>query len=62
MNKPSFVGKEFGEHRTTMAQLNNWVNSYGMSNEDEMWATAIEYFFTLPSVYRKALIKIMMYL
>ena len=57
----SFIGKEFGEHRTVMAKLNNWVNSYGMSNEDELWATAIEYFFKLPINYRKALIKIMMY-
>lgn len=60
-DKSSFVGKEFHQHRETMAELNSWVNSYGMSNEDELWATAIEYFFKLPEKYRKIIVKIMMY-
>lgn len=60
-DKSSFVGKEFHHHRETMAKLNSWINSYGMSNEDELWATAIEYFFQLPDKYRKIIVKIMMY-
>lgn len=60
MDRGSFSGKEFEQHRITMAQLNNWVSTYGMSNEDELWATAIEYFFKLPLNYRKVLVKIMM--
>jgi hypothetical protein len=59
--QPSLAGKENAENRTEMAKLTNWVNSYGLSNKDELWATAIEYFFKLSPEYRKVIIKLMLY-
>ena len=53
-------GKSYEPHRNTMKELNNWVNSYGMSNNDEMWATAVEMFFKLPMEYRKVIIGMIM--
>lgn len=42
--------------RKTLAELINWPSSYGMSNEDEFWATALQYFFKLPMKYRKMIV------
>ena len=57
--KSNMSGKEFSEHREIMNKLNNWVSSYGMSNDDELWATAIQFFFKLPMNYKKTIIKLM---
>ena len=53
-------GQNFEFHRKYLKSIHNWVNDYGMSNNDEMWATGIEEFFKLPSPHRKAIIKLMM--
>ncbi len=47
-------------YRKYLQSLYNWVNSYGMSNDEELWATGIEHFFKLPLPHRKAIIKLMM--
>lgn len=60
--RDSFVGKEYEQHREIMQKLSQWAYSYGMSNKDELWATAIDSFFKLPLNYRKTIVKIMLYL
>lgn len=57
---PRYTGKEFEFERDLMQKLTSWVNSYGMSNDDELWATAIEMFFDLSPSNRKLIIKLMM--
>ena len=47
-------------HRDAMQRLNQWVSSYGMANDSELWATAIDSFFQLPKNNQKAIIKLMM--
>jgi hypothetical protein len=56
----TFGGTEFQIHREILKNLSKWINSYGLSNTDELWATAIEMFFNLPMSYRKAIVKIVM--
>jgi hypothetical protein len=46
--------------RVVMQILNQWVSSYGMANDSELWATAIEHFFKLTKNNQKAIIKLMM--
>lgn len=58
--RKNLSGEEYGSHRDIMHKLQKWVNAYGMSDEQELWASAIELFFKLPSNYRKAIIGIMM--
>jgi hypothetical protein len=53
-------GKDFEFHRKYLKNIHNWVNDYGMSNNDELWATGIEEFFKLPLAHRKAIIRLMM--
>ena len=53
-------GKEFEPHRSTVKDLAKWVSSYGMSNDDELWATGVEKFFKLPPEYRKVIINMIM--
>ena len=52
-------GKEFESHRNTVKDLAQWASSYGMSNDDELWATGVEKFFKLPLEYRKVIISMM---
>jgi len=59
LDKPDFTGPSFERHRTILQKLSNWINSYGMSNNLELWSTAIEYFFQLPKNYRKDIVKLM---
>lgn len=54
-----FVGDEHRSIRTLMAELVEWVNEYGLSNDLELWATAIELFFKLPLKYRTTIVKLM---
>jgi hypothetical protein len=58
--KSEFKGKEWDLHRTKLAALNKWVNDYGMSTHEELWATGIEYFSELPPEHKKAIIGAMM--
>lgn len=59
LDKPHFTGPDFEKHRTVLQKLSNWINSYGMSNNLELWSTAIEYFFSLPNNYKKDILKLM---
>ena len=45
--------------RIFLRDINNWPTEYGMSNNDELWATAIEHFSKLPPEHRKTIIKLM---
>ncbi len=54
--RKNLSGKEFGPHRDIMNKIQKWVTSYGMVNEEELWATAVELFFKLPGNYRKFII------
>jgi hypothetical protein len=52
-------GKEFNEDREKIANLVGWVNEYGMSNDDEIWATGVEQFLDLPPEHRKSILHLM---
>ena len=54
-----FTGEEHFSTRKLIAELVEWVNEYGMSNDLELWATAIELFFKLPLKYRNTIVKLM---
>jgi hypothetical protein len=44
--------------RIFLRDVAKWANEYGMSNDQELWATAIEHFFKLPMNHRKTIIKL----
>lgn len=52
-------GKEKSSYREEMRDLVKWVDAYGMSNDDELWATGVEEFLKLPPIHRKAILKLM---
>ena len=55
----ALTGGEHSDTRKILAQLVEWVNEYGLSNNLELWATAIELFFNLPFKYRTTIVKLM---
>jgi hypothetical protein len=55
----TLTGREHSDTRKILAQLVEWVNEYGLSNNLELWATAIELFFNLPFKYRTTIVKLM---
>lgn len=55
----ALTGGEHYETRKILAELVEWVNEYGLSNNLELWATAIELFFKLPFKYRTTIVKLM---
>jgi len=44
--------------RIFLRDVAKWSGEYGMSNDQELWATAIEDFFKLPMEHRKTIIKL----
>lgn len=58
-NDRALTGEEHYETRKILAELVEWVNEYGLSNNLELWATAIELFFKLPFKYRTIIVKLM---
>ena len=58
-SQDKLVGKEQSTYREEMRDLVKWVDSYGMSNNDELWATGVDSFLKLPSNHRKAILKLM---
>jgi len=52
-------GKEYADDRTNIKNLVKWVDDYGMSNDDELWATGIEYFIKLEPEHKRAIMKLM---
>jgi hypothetical protein len=56
----NFSGKEYNDIREIMSNMNIWHRAYGLSNEDEIWATAIDNFFKLPIETRSEIVSLMM--
>jgi hypothetical protein len=53
------VGEDKSTYREEMKDLVKWVNSYGVANDDELWATGVEKFIHLPPNHRKAILNLM---
>jgi len=58
-SQDKLVGKHKSPYREEMKDLVKWVDSYGMANDDELWATGIEKFIDLPPNHRKAILNLM---
>ena len=58
-NAKNLSGKEYNNIRQQMKNLVEWADDYGMSNEDELWATGVEEFVNLPPEHKKAIIDLM---
>jgi hypothetical protein len=56
----NFSGKEYNDIRNIMSNMNVWHDAYGLSNENEIWATAIDNFFKLPIGIRREIVSLMM--
>jgi hypothetical protein len=56
----NFSGKEYDDIRDIISKMNVWHSAYGLSNEDEIWATAIDNFFKLPIEIRREIVSLMM--
>ena len=55
----NLTGNELTDVRYIIRELVDWINEYGMSNNFELWSTAIELFFKLPAKYRSMIVKLM---
>lgn len=53
-------GGQYNNLRDIVQSMNVWHSSYGLSNEDEIWATAIDSFFNLPIQTRREIVSLMM--
>ena len=51
-------GKDAAQLKKLVSMVAAWPNVYGMSNEDEMWATAMEQFTKLPPNHRSQIIQL----
>lgn len=58
-SQDKLVGKGQSPFREEMKNLVKWVDSYGMANDDELWATGVDSFLKLPSNHRKAILNLM---
>jgi hypothetical protein len=58
-SEDKLVGNDKSTYREEMKDLVKWVDSYGMANNDELWATGVQYFLKLPSNHKKAILKLM---
>jgi hypothetical protein len=56
---PNLAGEMWNDIRERVKNLVKWSSAYGLSNEDELWATGIEEFTQLPPEHRKNIIKLM---
>ena len=56
---PNLSGNMWNSIRERVKNLVKWSSEYGLSNEDELWATGIEEFEQLPLEHRKNIIKLM---
>ena len=56
----NLTGSELTDVRYIIRELVDWINEYGMSNNFELWSTAIELFFKLPMKYRSMIVKLML--
>jgi hypothetical protein len=56
---PSIAGKDYDQIRENLKTLVKWTDSYGMSNDDELWATGIEQFLDLPYQHRRKIVELM---
>ena len=58
-SQDKLVGEEQSQFREEMRDLVKWVDSYGMADDDELWATGVESFLELPPNHRKAILNLM---
>jgi len=58
-SEDKLVGNDKSPYREEMRDLVKWVDSYGMANDDELWATGVEEFLKLPSNHKKAILNLM---
>jgi hypothetical protein len=58
-SEDKLVGKHKSSYREEMKDLVKWVDSYGMANDRELWATGVEHFLKLPPNHRKAILNLM---
>jgi hypothetical protein len=52
-------GEKYNQIREVAKDLVKWSGSYGMSNDDELWATGVEDFLKLPKYHRQKIIQLM---
>jgi hypothetical protein len=58
-NPKMLSGKRNDAVREEMRKLVDWANSYGLSNNYELWATGIEHFNKLPKEHKDAILTLM---
>jgi hypothetical protein len=58
-SEDDLIGDKKSPYREEMKDLVKWVDSYGMANDDELWATGVEDFLKLPPTHRKSILKLM---
>ena len=51
--------EDLGSIRDEIANIMKWVNGYGVSNDFELWATAMQYFDKLPKEHQRNILRIM---
>jgi hypothetical protein len=54
----SLEGKDLEPLKKLVSYVSRWPSTYGMSNNFEFWATAIEYFFSLNPKHRSKIIQL----
>ena len=52
-------GEKYNQIREVAKDLVKWSGSYGMSSDDELWATGVEDFLKLPKYHRQKIIQLM---
>jgi hypothetical protein len=55
----NYSGEKYNNVRQLASALVRWVTEYGMSNDDELWATAIEYYKKLPKDHQRKIMELM---
>lgn len=55
----NYSGEKYNNIRQLASALVRWVTEYGMSNDDELWATAIEYYKKLPKDHQRKIMELM---
>jgi len=54
-----YSGEQYNNIRQIASALVRWVDEYGMSNDQELWATAIEYYKKLPKEHQRKIMELM---
>ena len=59
MNRLPHGDESADKIRKQLLPLVKWSRDYGLSNEDELWATGVEDFVKLPMEHKKAILDLM---